>query len=170
MVLSKWLASGLGTCRDSVQFATWRVSSWQAGLSEAERDTVARVIRQRKDQHCELLAFVVMDDHVHVLLRCSDTPVERVIEAWKSFSAHHLREIHGRSGAVWQRDTFHRPIRDEDDLRGRSRYIAANPWKRWPFVGRYPWVWEAGRQTQNLRPERAGVMASLAHLVTGTAK
>jgi REP element-mobilizing transposase RayT len=165
----KWLSGGLSSSRETVHFVTWRVSSWQTGLSEAERDTVARVIRQRKDQYGEVLSFVVMDDHVHVLMKC-DMTVERVVETWKSFSAHHLRELHGRSGAVWQRDTFHRPIRDEDDLRARSRYIAANPWKRWPFVGRYPWVWESGRQAQAFRPERAGVFASLAHLVTGNAK
>lgn len=145
MRLGNWLSVSFVTCRETVHFATWRVSSWQASLSEAERDGVARVLRQRRDQRCELLAFVVMDDHVHVLVRCRAVPVDRVTESWKSFSAHYLREQHGRSGAIWQRDTFHRPVVNDQDLRARSHYIAANPWKRWPFIERYPWVWENGR-------------------------
>ena len=139
--LPRWLP--LCSRRESVHFATWRISSWQTALSESERDVVALELRQRKDQGCELLAFVVMDDHVHVVVRCEDRQVDRLLESWKSFSAHRLREASGRSGAVWQRDTFHRLVRDESDLRARTHYIAANPWKRWPFVGRYPWVWEA---------------------------
>jgi REP element-mobilizing transposase RayT len=166
MRLTDWLPS-VRACRETVHFATWRISSWQNGLSEPERDTVTRVLKQRRDLHCELLAFVVMDDHVHALLRCGEVPVDRVLESWKSFSAHYLREAHGRTGAIWQRDTFHRPIRDENDLRGRVRYVTGNPWKRWPFVESYPWVWEAGRQAMAWRQDKAGVASSLASFVFG---
>jgi REP element-mobilizing transposase RayT len=148
-----------------VHFATWRISSWQAALSEPERATVAGVLGQRKDQRCELLAFVVMDDHVHALVRCGEMPVDRVVESLKSFSAHALREAHGRSGAVWQRETFHRRVVDENDLRARCRYIAGNPWKRWPFTERYPWMWEASRQVRTWRPERTGLAGSLARVM-----
>jgi REP element-mobilizing transposase RayT len=143
---NKFLPASLFGGFETVHFATWRISSWQAALSEAERSTVARVLRQRKDQRCRLLAFVVMDDHVHVLVRCGEVPVDRLVESWKSFSAHALRESHERSGEVWQRETFHRAIRNESDRRAREHYIVGNPWKRWPFIERYPWVWEESRQ------------------------
>ncbi len=165
--LTNWLPTQAGACRETVHFATWRISSWQSALSEAERGAVTTVLHQRKDQRCELLAFVVMDDHVHVLVRCSDVPADRVVESLKSFSAHALRELHGRSGAIWQRETFNRRVIDENDLRGRSRYISGNPWKRWPFVERYPWVWEASRQVQAWRPERTSLAGSLARVMLG---
>jgi putative transposase len=163
--LTDWLPSPAAVCRETVHFATWRISSWQSPLSEAERGTITTVLHQRRDQRCELLAFVVMDDHVHVLVRCGDIPADRVVESMKSFTAHSLREAHGRSGAVWQRETFHRRVVDENDLRARSHYIAGNPWKRWPFVERYPWVWEAGRQARAWRPERTGLAGSLARVM-----
>jgi REP element-mobilizing transposase RayT len=163
--LSDLLPSAAVICRETVHFATWRISSWQSSLSEAERSTVTAVLHQRKDQRCELLAFVVMDDHVHVLVRCGEAPADRVVEAMKSFTAHSLRELHGRSGAVWQRETFHRRVVDENDLRGRLRYITGNPWKRWPFVERYPWVWEASRQVQAWREGRQSLAGSLARVM-----
>lgn len=147
---SKWLPESLFGSLETVHFATWRISSWQARLSEAERDAVARVLRQRRDQRCRLLAFVVMDDHVHVLVRCSTPSIGRLIESWKAFSAHCLRENHGRAGDIWQRDAFHRTVRDESDMRARSHYIVGNPWKRWPFLQRYPWVWEETHQARSM--------------------
>jgi hypothetical protein len=35
-------------------------------------------------------------------------------------------------------------VRNEEELREKAEYIVGNPWKRWPFVRSYPWVWEAG--------------------------
>jgi REP element-mobilizing transposase RayT len=166
-LLTDWLPSSAGSCRETVHFATWRISSWQSPLTELERDSVTAVLHQRKDQRCQLLAFVVMDDHVHVLARCGEVPADRIVESLKSFTAHALRESQGRSGAIWQRETFHRRVVDENDLRNRTHYIAGNPWKRWPFVERYPWVWEAGRQACAWRPERTGLAGSLARVVLG---
>ena len=104
---------------------------------------VTRVLHARKDPRYDLLAFVVMDDHVHVLVRTRRVSVTQVLEAMKTYSAHKLREA-GRAGAIWQRDTFDRLVTDENDLRKRTDYIVSNPWKRWPFTEGYPWVWEAG--------------------------
>ena len=143
----RWLAERLGGSSGTVFFVTWRISSWQEPLTAQERDVVTRVLHARKDQRYELLAFVVMDDHVHVLVRTSGVRVDRIVESMKSYSAHKLREA-GRAGAIWQRDSFDRPIRDEDDLRKRTDYIVSNPWKRWPFTEGYPWVWEAGGRTR----------------------
>lgn len=163
--LTDLLPSTAAVCRETVHFATWRTSSWQQPLSEPERGTVTTVLHQRKDQRCELLAFVVMDDHVHVLVRCREVPADRAVESLKSFTAHSLRELHGRSGAVWQRETFHRRVVDENDQRARSHYIAGNPWKRWPFVERYPWVWEASREARTWREKRPGLASSLARVL-----
>jgi REP element-mobilizing transposase RayT len=165
MRLTNWISDGLGGCRESVHFAAWRISSWQSELAEAERGTVAGVLRQRRDQRFELLAFVVMDDHVQVLLRCGDAPVDRVIESLKSFSAHALREAHARSGAVWQRETSIRRVVDEADLRGRLHCVAASPCTRWPSMERYPWMWQARREQLAWRPERTGLAGSLARAV-----
>ena len=170
MHLTDWLPGRLGGGGSTIHFATWRISSWQPLLSEADRSVVTRVLRTRRVQGAELLAFVVMDDHVHALVRCAGPSVQHVLDLWKSYSAHGLRESHGRSGDVWQRDTFHRQVQDDGDLRERAAYIAANPWKRWPFGGKYPFVWEASRGLGAWQGGRPTVMSSITSLVLGVAK
>jgi len=117
------------------------VSGWQPGLEPAEREVVAQVLQLHRDARCTMLAFVVMDDHVHVLLRCRRGSVDSVLEAIKTYSAHRLRDVYGRSGAIWQHDWFGRKVQGEEDLRRQTEYIVSNPWKRWPFTEGYPWVW-----------------------------
>ena len=99
------------------------------------------MLQLRRDARCTMLAFVVMDDHVHVLLRCRRGSVDSVLEAIKTYSAHRLRDVYGRSGAIWQHDWFGRKVQGEEDLRRQTEYIVSNPWKRWPFTEGYPWVW-----------------------------
>ncbi len=137
----RWIAERLGHSADPVYFATWRVLGWQPGLEPAEREVVAQVLQLRRDARCTMLAFVVMDDHVHVLLRCRRGSVDSVLEAIKTYSAHRLRDVYGRSGAIWQHDWFGRKVQGEEDLRRQTEYIVSNPWKRWPFTEGYPWVW-----------------------------
>jgi REP element-mobilizing transposase RayT len=171
MDLKAWLPDALVGSRNAVHFVTWRISSWQTALSPDERADVTRVLRQRRDQGAELMSFVVMDDHVHVLARCSASALPRALESWKSHTAMALRERDGRSGAVWQRDTFHRPVRDQKDLQERADYITGNPWKRWPFVERYPYQWEGRTEARSLHADGIGaVAASLAQLVLGVAR
>lgn len=143
----RWLTDRLGHSTDPIYFATWRISSWQSPLEPAEREVVTQVLQLRKDGRYTMLAFVVMDDHVHVLVQCRRGDVDAVLESMKSYSAHRLRDVHGRSGAIWQRDSFGRPVHGPEDLRRQTEYIVANPWKRWPFTEGYPWVWEAGARS-----------------------
>ncbi len=143
---SRWLADRLA--HDPIYFATWRISSWQAPLEPAEREVVTQVLQLRKDGRYTMHAFVVMDDHVHVLVRCRRGEVDAVLENMKSYSAHRLRDVHGREGAIWQRDSFGRPVQGPEDLRRQTDYIVGNPWKRWPFTEGYPWVWEAGSRSR----------------------
>jgi REP-associated tyrosine transposase len=45
------------------------------------------------------------------------------------------------SGLVWQDESFDRIVRNEGELEQKFNYILGNPWKRWPSLDRYPWVW-----------------------------
>jgi len=94
-------------------------------------------------------AYVVMNDHVHVLVRPGDRiQLEKLVHSWKSFSTHELQRVWGRRGRVWQREYFDRIVRDEAEWLEKMAYIAHNPFKRWPECGGYRWVspreWETG--------------------------
>jgi REP element-mobilizing transposase RayT len=77
-----------------------------------------------------LLAWVVMPNHVHVLVQLDQQhPLPKVLHSWKSYVANQANKILGRSGPFWQREYFDRFIRNEDHYRNAVRYIEDNPVK-----------------------------------------
>ena len=89
----------------------------------------------------ELLSFVVMDDHVHVLLTPADAyRLAQLTHGWKSYSAHRLCTEHGRLAPVWQAESYDHLVRDDRALRETAQYIIANPERRWPWMTEYPWL------------------------------
>jgi hypothetical protein len=100
---------------------------------------VADSIRHFDGQRYKLLAYVIMDDHVHVLvLPFEENSLEHILHSWKSFTAKRLRSFWRRSSPVWQDEYFDRVIRDEAELIEKTRYILGNPPKRWSEIQDYP--------------------------------
>jgi REP element-mobilizing transposase RayT len=129
----------------TVHFVTWRLHSEQRPLAPAERTVVAAALRHGDGTSHRVIAFVVMDDHVHVLVQPKAVSLDRLTHSWRSFSAHELQCLHRREGAVWQQECDDRVVHGDEDLRQKTEYIVGNPWKRWPFIKGYPWVWEEER-------------------------
>lgn len=125
-----------------VYLVTWHLASGQPGLASAERDVVAAAIRFWQDRRCVLVAWVVMDDHVHVILTLlAGERLEALLHSWKSFTAHQLTRNGARVAPVWQDESFDRVLRDEEELEQKTRYVCSNPLKRWPEARDYAWVW-----------------------------
>ena len=140
---------------DTIYFVTWRLSRGQASLTLVERDVVARALLKFDGFRYELLAFVVMDDHVHVILMPAlGVQLESVIHTWKSYTGHRLQRESSRRAPVWQHESFDRVVRDESELREKVSYIAGNPWKRWPAVQDYAWVWVEGQDADVASAQR----------------
>ena len=126
-------------------FVTWRLRRGQLDLSADERDCVVASFRHFDGVRYVLHAYVVMNDHVHVLVRTNaDFRLEDVISAWKSFTTNRLQRQFGRSGAVWQDEYFDRVVRDDDEYDQKRDYILNNPQKRWPEIEAYQWRWAIG--------------------------
>ena len=122
-------------------FVTWRLAGGQSELSSAERSLIVQCLRHFDQKKYELLAYVVMDDHVHALVTPIGTAaLEQVVHGWKSFTTHQLQHAFGRIGRVWQTEYFDRVVRDEAELLEKATYILHNPWKRWPELEEYLWV------------------------------
>ena len=76
----------------------------------------------------DLHAFVVMPNHVHVLVtQRQGHGLADVVQAWKGFSAKAINEALGRTGRVWQRDYHDRFVRDEVHFERALSYIEGNP-------------------------------------------
>ena len=93
-------------------------------------------------QRYQLCAYVVMDDHVHVLITpLAEHKLQEILHSWKSFTSHQMQRKHGRWGRVWQEEYFDRIVRDDKEFVQKADYIVRNPWKRWPEMSEYAWVW-----------------------------
>jgi REP element-mobilizing transposase RayT len=142
-LLPRWLGAVGPEARGPTFFVTWWLQSRQRVLEPSERHFVCSVLRRGHDDRYDLRAYVVMDNHVHVLVTVTRLPIERLVHSWKSFTAHELQRLFRRKGRVWERDGLTSPVVGAEALRVKAEYVVGNPWKRWPFLKRYPWVWEA---------------------------
>jgi len=77
----------------------------------------------RTQGHYKLHAFVVMPDHVHLLLTPQEITLERAIGLIKGGFSHRLAS----KLPVWQRSFTDHRIRDAEDLEIRRTYIHSNP-------------------------------------------
>ena len=126
----------------SVSFVTWRLAPSQGELSAEERDVLMAALRYFDGSRYELYGGVVMDDHVHVLIKPLESyRLQQLIHSWKSFTAHKFRQNYGRKAPIWQEEYFDRIVRDEKEFLDKTQYILNNPLKRWPEMEEYSWVW-----------------------------
>jgi putative transposase len=110
-----WLDQGMGCC---------------CLRSKEVSQIVAAAMHETNDKRCELGCFVVMPNHVHAIacpLTPADDPLENIVRSWKGVAAIKINEILGRSGSLWQRESFDRIIRDEEHLWRAVQYLGGNP-------------------------------------------
>lgn len=73
--------------------------------------------RHRREDRYELHAFVVMPEHVHLLLTpASDVTIERAVQLIKGAYSHELGAIIGRDQEIWQRGFTDHRIRNYVDF------------------------------------------------------
>jgi putative transposase len=131
--------------RGHMYFVTWRLANLQPDLFPEERTIVVDALRWFQGQRYDLWGFVVMNDHVHVLVMPEDDfTLEAILHSWKSFTASRLQKVSGRRGAIWQDESFDRVVRNEEELYEKMDYILNNPAKRWLDQQQYRWVWCKG--------------------------
>jgi predicted solute-binding protein/REP element-mobilizing transposase RayT len=91
---------------------------------------VANALRFFDSQRYHLDAFVVMPNHVHVLVQpLNGFHLNEIVHSWKSYTARQINKTLGRSGTVWMQESFDRIVRDWDALVRCRTYIARNPEK-----------------------------------------
>ena len=78
----------------------------------------------------ELIARVVMPNHVHFLARFSQgQPLWKAMHSLKSFTSNELGKLHSDVRPIWQEESFDRFIRSEEHFSHVIRYIHENPVK-----------------------------------------
>ncbi len=111
----RWLDEGLGEC--------WLQ---QPGISRI----VEEALRFFDVQRYWLGHYVVMPNHVHVLIRpLGEHTLSDILHSWKSFTAKKINAAVGREGQLWQDESFDCIVRDEVALEKFSAYVRENPAK-----------------------------------------
>jgi putative transposase len=77
----------------------------------------------RREGYYKLHAFVVMPDHIHLLLTPQGAPIERVVGFIKGGFSHRM----GSKFPVWQRGFTDHRIRNREEFQTRREYIHQNP-------------------------------------------
>lgn len=109
----KYLDAGYGSCH-------LRNSKYRKHLSTA--------IHYFDNVSYNLIAYVIMPNHVHLLFRLIDcnTP-DKIVHSIKRNSAIGINRMRGETGSFWMRRYFDRIVRDEADLIKYVEYIRYNP-------------------------------------------
>ena len=77
----------------------------------------------------DLIAFVVMPNHVHLLVEPKG-PARKITQYIKGVSAKQANELLGRTGKpFWQRESYDRWVRSSQERKKIIRYIEFNPVK-----------------------------------------
>ncbi len=112
---------------------------------------VANALGHFNGERYDLHAWVVMPNHVHVVLTpCDGNTLSAILHSWKSFTAHKAQKVAQASRlqiptgeAFWQRESYDHLVRDESDMARVCEYTVLNPekaglcnrWNDWPYVG-----------------------------------
>ena len=128
--LEGYLDRGFGEC--------WLGQSNIAELTEG-------ALRFFDGQRYQLQAWVVMPNHVHLLVNVWDMPLGELVKSWKGFAARKANKLLGRSGEFWEREYMDTVITDEEHWRTAVRYIENNPVKAKLVSDPKAWPWSSAR-------------------------
>jgi len=92
----------------------------------------------------EILCWVLMPDHMHLLVCLQEGDLSKRIGYLKARMAHAVNRERNMSEPVWEHGFHEHALRSEEDLPGVGRYIVANPVRAGlvKSVGMYPY-WNA---------------------------
>jgi len=144
--IEDWLDAGHGCCalRES-EAAACVVDTW----------------RHFAGARYDLIAWVVMPNHVHVLIRVYEgVPLAKIVQSWKSYTGRRIRKMMDESragarqsqgeafqdGGVWMREYWDRYIRDERHFEAMMHYIHDNPVKARLVNKAEDWPWSSARE------------------------
>lgn len=132
MMIDEYLDRGEGSCvLANADIASMTLSCW----------------RHFHQLRYNLIAYVIMPNHVHVLVQIfKGESLSKIVHSWKSFSSKQAQKILSKPMIpFWQKEYWDRYIRDEQHFAQVIDYIHENPVKaglvdkteQWPWSSAY---------------------------------
>jgi putative transposase len=112
-------------------------------------------------RHYELGAYVVMPNHVHLLIQPSIAP-ERLMKSLKGASAREANRVLGRTGEpFWQKESYDHWVRNPSEFQKIRMYIEANPVKAGLARNPQDYPWSSAGVETSLDAARRSACATL---------
>ncbi len=121
--LNRWLDAGEGSCL-------------------LKRPDLAEIVegslRHFDSERYVLDWFVVMPNHVHALVTpLASFELGQILQGWRSFTAHQINKLIGRTGPLWQDEVFDHIVRNSAAWEKFADYIRKNPANARLTAGQY---------------------------------
>ncbi len=92
------------------------------------QQTIVENLNRFDHQRYVIDAFVVMPNHVHVIVKpLEPNSLSGILHSWKSYTGNRINELLNRKAPVWMAETFDTIVRDYSHLTACRDYIARNP-------------------------------------------
>ncbi len=106
---------------------------------------VEDALRFHHGQWYDLLAWVVMPNHLHFLIKVGNASLSKIVKELKRYAARKANEQIQQTGAFWAEDYWDTYMRDATHELKTRRYIENNP--ATAFLVRDPkdWPWSSAR-------------------------
>jgi putative transposase len=95
--------------------------------SKAGEILLDAILFGRRQQWYYLLSFVIMPDHMHLIIIPRDKNISECLKSIKGFSARRINSVFERKGPVWQNGFYDYILDNEEEVLSRMRYIENNP-------------------------------------------
>ena len=94
--------------------------------------TIAKIVNDAlhhfAGQRYELDEYVIMPNHVHVLVKpLNGHRLSDITHSWKSFTANLINKQLGKTGQLWQHESYDHIVRHDQAMDAIRRYIRNNP-------------------------------------------
>ncbi len=90
-------------------------------------DIMATAIEYFDNERNIIHRYVVMSNHVHVLLELLEAyELSAITKSWKNYTALQINRLVGSSGKLWHRESWDRMIRNERHYENVVNYIEKN--------------------------------------------
>ena len=88
---------------------------------------VSDLWEQFHENRYALFAFIIMPNHVHVVLKpFEEHSLENTLASWKKFTSRRINESLNQQGNLWQDESYDRIARDNDHIRRILEYLETN--------------------------------------------
>ncbi|MCH5246065.1 MAG: transposase [Muribaculaceae bacterium] len=118
--------------REIISLAEEKLLDNGYGSCPFKSDKTRKILREsifyNDGKDYEIIAYVIMPNHVHLLIQLfDDNKLDDILRSIKGYTARKINKLYNRTGKFWMRESFDRIVRNVNELLQYIEYIEMNP-------------------------------------------